>query len=133
MPISVKRFEQLTLGSLLLGVVVSALTFYEQTAVTPQEIVLIMQFVIFMLVGALIVFTSRKRSNIAKWIYIILFLAGTVIHIPNLAAMLSSGIAGLLSVIQIIMQGIGIYLLFEPASKVWFAKGVSQPTQAAQR
>lgn len=53
-------------------------------------------------------------------------------HIPNLAAMLSSGVVGLLSASQIVMQGVGVYLLFEPASKVWFAKGESQPAQPAQ-
>lgn len=128
MPRSVKLFEQLCLGSLLLGILLAALQINEMKLQAAEGVAFAVQFVITALILATVVLlTSRKRSSIAKWILIIFFFAGLVFYIPILANLLRGGVAGLIGFLQTAMQAFGIYLLFTSDSKEWFASKHHNP------
>ena len=122
MPKSIKLFEQLFLGSLVLGIIQIALMSNElglsgEAAYAVAGI----QFVMFIFVGALVLLTSRKKSVICKWINTVFFVLGIFMVIPTLAQMLEQGLMGLISIAQICMQAYAVYLLFNADSKKWFA------------
>ncbi len=68
----------------------------------------------------LILLTSRKRNNIAKWILVTLFGFGIVFYIPQLSSLFDIGFAGVLSLIQVLTRCAGIYFLFAQGSRDWF-------------
>ena len=75
----------------------------------------------------LILLTSRKRNNIANWIFVTLFGFGIVFYIPQLSSLFDIGFAevlsliqGVLSLIQVLTQCVGIYFLFARGSRDWF-------------
>jgi hypothetical protein len=72
----------------------------------------------------LVLFVSRKRSNVAKWILIIVWLLGLVIYIPALAHFLTMGTVGVLFVAQPVMQAGALYMLFRSDSKSWFESNI---------
>lgn len=121
MPKSIKLFEQLFLLSLALGVIQSAL-FLNASDITGDSAfsVAIFQFVILLIVGGLILLTSRKKSVICKWMLIILCVLGFFGFIPSLAFFIEHGIMGLIGSAQVLLQVFAIYLLFNADSKTWF-------------
>ena len=126
MPKSIKLFEQLYLGSLVLGVIQGALMQNSMDAmpnpagVSEAEIIGF-QIIIMIIIGSLVLLTSRKKSVVCKWIITIFFVAGMFAAIPGLAISMQQGVMGLISVIQLLMQAWGTYLLFNSDSKDWFA------------
>jgi len=130
MPKSIKLFEQLFLGSLILGIIQSALMSDELAALMHNDLGLSgdaayavagFQFLIIIFIGALVLLTSRKKSVICKWIITVNLVSGIFMFIPTLAAMLEQGVMGLISIAQLCMQVYAVYLLFNADSKEWFA------------
>ena len=68
----------------------------------------------------LILLTSRKRNNIANWILVTLFGLGIVFYIPHFSSLFDIGFAGVLSLIQVLTQCVGMYFLFAQGSRDWF-------------
>jgi hypothetical protein len=79
------------------------------------------QVLIMVIVGALVLLTSRKKSVICKWINTVFFVLGMVAFIPSLAMFIEQGVMGVISAVQVLMQAYAIYLLFNADSKAWFA------------
>ena len=122
MPKSIKLFEQLFLGSLVLGVIQAALMSSELglSGVAAYGVAGF-QVLVMVFVGAFVLFTSRKKSVICKWISTIFFVLGMFAYIPSLAMFLEQGVIGVISAVQVLMQAYAIYLLFNADSKAWFA------------
>tara|TARA_B100000768_G_scaffold139161_1_gene130416 strand:- start:770 stop:1165 length:396 start_codon:yes stop_codon:yes gene_type:complete len=122
MPKSIKLFEQLFFGVLALGVINGALMWSEMGLSGGAAYrVAGFQVLIMVIVGALVLLTSRKKSVICKWITTIFFVLGMVMFIPNLATFFEQGLMGVISAVQVLMQAYAIYLLFNADSKAWFA------------
>ena len=122
MPKSIKLFEQLFLGSLALGVIQGALMSNSLgLSGGAAYSVAGFQVIIMLVVGALVLLTSRKKSVICKWINTVFFVLGLVAFIPNLAMFIEQGVMGVISAVQVLMQAYAIYLLFNSDSKDWFA------------
>ena len=122
MPKSIKLFEQLFLGSLALGVIQSALMSNEMDLSGGAAYgVAGFQVLLFIILGALVLLTSRKKSVICKWINTVFFVLGMVMFIPNLAIFIEQGVMGVIGAVQLLMQAYAIYLLFDADSKAWFA------------
>lgn len=122
MPKSIKLFEQLYLGSLALGVIQGALMLSEMGLSSGAAYgVAGFQVLILIIVGALVLLTSRKKSVICKWINTAFFVLGLVAFIPNLAMFIEQGVMGVIGSVQVLMQAYAIYLLFNADSKAWFA------------
>jgi len=110
------------LAALFIGVVNTALRYKELSAGpggAPFVLSVFFGGVIVML--TLILLISRKGSNVAKWIFMILAGLLLVNYIPVLADFLDRGLVGILSICQTAMQAVAIYLLFTRESQVWFA------------
>jgi len=121
MPKSIKLFEQLFLVTLVLGVIQSALLLNEAGMMDGAAYsVAIFQVIVIILIGALILLTSRKKSVICKWILVVFFVLGLVAYIPELARFFEHGITGAISSVQVLLQAVAIYLLFNNDSKLWF-------------
>jgi hypothetical protein len=122
MPKSIKLFEQLFLGSLVLGVIQSVLMSNSMGLSGGAAYgVAGFQVLVMLIVGSLVLLTSRKKSVVCKWINTVFFIFGMVAVIPNLAMYIEQGLMGVISAIQILMQAYAIYLLFNSDSKDWFA------------
>lgn len=122
MPKSIKLFEQLFLGSLVLGVIQSALmtSTLGLNGISAYGVASF-QVIILLIVGSLVLLTSRKKSVVCKWINVVFFILGMVAYIPSLAMLIEQGIMGIISSVQVLMQAYAIYLLFNSDSKAWFA------------
>jgi hypothetical protein len=128
-PNSIIWFERVFLGSLLLGLVNSVLTWSSMTAqmaATPGAGMLGSNFLIgSMAIGIIInlllwYFIARRGSNVARIIWTVLFAIG----IFGVAAMffqpttLSMKAAPLIS---FALQAVGVFLLYRPDAKPWFS------------
>ena len=76
---------------------------------------------VLLIIGSLVLLTSRKKSVRCKWIITVFFVFGMIGYIPNLAVMIEQGMMGVISSVQVLMQAYAIYLLFNADSKTWFA------------
>ena len=121
MPKSIKLFEQFFLGALILGVIQSALM-SNALGLGGGEVYVVagFQLLISLIIGALVLATSRKKSGVCKWVVTVFFVIGLFAAIPNLAMFLEQGMAGVISATQIILQAYAVYLLFNADSKAWF-------------
>ena len=116
-PNHIKYFERAMLISLAPGVVILALSSQGMgiTAVLFQTIVLVILLINILLI-------SRKRSNIAKWVLIVMFFLGLPMYVPLLSILLSAGFVGVLSLLQLTVQLVGFYFLFTHQSRQWFSR-----------
>ena len=121
MPKHIKYFEWTWLGSLSLGIIVAALSYSEIVGAGMEIFSGFIQFVTLGVMLLLILLTSRKRNNIAKWILVVLFGLGIVFYIPHLSSLFNKGFAGVLSSLQVLAQCVGIYFLFTQESRDWFS------------
>lgn len=117
-PVEIVWFERLFFGTLAFGLIQSWLDWPELTKLASPNFVLVTQvFGIGIDVGfALLI--SRRRSNIAKWISIVLFLVG----LPSVVKEVMEGqltVSASISMIQILGLLIAYALLFTPASVRW--------------
>lgn len=76
---------------------------------------------ILLIIGSIVLLTSRKKSVICRWIITVSFVLGTIACIPNLAVMIEQGMMGVIGSVQMLMQAYAIYLLFNDDSKTWLA------------
>lgn len=128
-PNSIIWFERVFLGSMLLGLVNSALTWStinDQIAATPGAAMLGSNFLIGTMAIGLIInlllwyFIARRGSNVARIIWTVLFAIG----IFGVIAMFFQPTAVSMKVVPLIsfvLQGIGIFLLWRPDAKPWFS------------
>ncbi len=120
MPKHIKYFEWTWLGSLSLGIIVAALSYSEIVGAWMEIFSGFIQFFTFVIMLLLILLTSRKRNNIAKWILVTLFGLGIIFYIPQLSGLFDVGFAEVLSSLQVLTQCVGIYFLFTQESRDWF-------------
>jgi hypothetical protein len=73
----------------------------------------------------LIFFTSRKRSNVAKWILVVLVVVSVVMAVPRLGEIAAAGLVRLPDAASIILQAVAIFFLFTAEARAWFAGGGS--------
>jgi hypothetical protein len=126
MPKNVMRFEILAYIAIGIGVIISALEYQRLSAVASPAFVLTIQFFVMLLLVWLIWLTARRHKNWARWVFLILFLVGLPLYIPNLADMMAhNAIAGVLSAAQMLIEGVSLYFVFSGDAKDWFRKPTS--------
>lgn len=122
-PQSVERFELLFLMSLGLGVVMAALNFDQVAATAGAGFVLIVTATTLLVMVGLVLWASRKGSNIARWILLVFAVLGAVAYVPTVPQLWAENlILPLVSAVQILLQVAGIYFVFRPDAKPWFQK-----------
>jgi hypothetical protein len=130
-PVGIVGFERLFILSLLIGIVQCVLGWNDAVVVIGSAaVVLTIEILIGILALLLVFFISRRRSNVAKWIMIGIFLIG----LPGLFHLLiwrPVNVSVLLSVIQVVLEGIALGLLFNPSARSWFRARPSKESGAA--
>jgi len=129
-PKSIVYYDYAYLGSLLLGIVTTAMTWtanndsqeVEQIrAVLGSSFLPIFYVFIYTLSLALWYFTARVPNTVARWIVVIWFvlsLIGTGFAIAN--GNLSSDLPSLLAIGAVVLNAVAVYLLFRPDAQAWF-------------
>ena len=134
-PRSIINFERCYLGSLLLGFVTLALTWNTQIEAlqrTPATAQMGDNFIYTSLLGGITLgavitlllwyFAARRASVVAKWIIVVFFALGALSLLRQLAAgTIPSGLGGVLSIANFVLQAVAVWLLFKPDAKAWFA------------
>jgi hypothetical protein len=128
-PNSIIWFERLYLGSMLLGLVNSALTWStvtERIATTPGAAMLGSGFLIGSVVFGIVInvllwyFIARRGSNVARIIMTVLFAIGVIGFITMFFQPLPFSMKAV-PIISFILQSIAVFLLWRPDAKPWFS------------
>ena len=122
MPNHIKYFEWAILGSIALGIIQTGLLFYLfSPGPAPSEpSFLVVNLILPPLLVLLVLLTSRKRNRIAKWILVLITVFTIVINTALISSFFETGFAGIPSLIQLLIQCVGIYFLFTEESRNWF-------------
>jgi len=118
-PLVVIRFEILMFISIFIGIIEAALNFKRLSSLMGQGFMFGIQLFVLVVIISLTLLISRKKNQIAKWIFVILFIFGLPQYIQPLSNMLDLGVVGILYVLQLAVQCIAIYYLFTPAFSSW--------------
>ena len=128
-PTSIVNFERIVILQIVLGLISSYLVWDQmsaqvgQTGVSPGTVMGV-QAVMIVLYLLLVWFISRHGSPVAKWIYVVLAGLGLIAGVTGIGQTFALGtIAGVLSLLQIVLTAASIWLLFRPDAKAWFAEG----------
>ena len=129
-PKTIVYFEWIIFGTLLLEILQSYLTWDQTIAITATVygnsagiVNIITEIFRFVLFATLTLLVSRRRSKIAKWISIALFVLGTAlfafdITIRGLLEIVTFSLAVLVSICQAVAFG----LLFTPSARRWMRR-----------
>jgi heme A synthase len=127
-PKTIVYFERIIFGTLLLGVLQSVLGWNRVIAAAPAAdrnsavaFTLAILIFTFVLIGTLTLLVSRRRSKIAMWISIALFVLG----LPSFVQTVIRGVlfaSNIIAVLQAIAQGVAYGLLFTPSARRWMSR-----------
>ena len=68
------------------------------------------QILTFAIILSLVLLTSRKKSNIAKWLLVILFAIGLLAILAQPGLILANGITSIIGIIQTLIQAAAVLL-----------------------
>ena len=131
MPTHVKYFEWTWLGSILVGIIVAALTYDEIATESNSVSIRIIQFLVLVFVTTLVLLISRQKNNFFRLTLLFIFPVGLYFYIPQLSDFFAMGIVGVLSSMQLTLQCVGLYFLFTSESRQWFYTTPPQSTEAS--
>ncbi|MFV0622886.1 hypothetical protein ACBY01_02590 [Sphingomonas sp. ac-8] len=129
-PKSIQRFDQFYLGALVVGLVNTAVTWnvtMAQLQAQPATAAIATPMIIgttVLSIGISLLlwfFTSRMRSTVTKWIITVFFVFGALMVVWSLLnGQFPSVIGTVLALLATVMQGIAVYMLFQPDAVAWF-------------
>lgn len=139
-PSSIISFERLYLASVVLGLLGGIWAWLHWTDMmpggTPPQMaammpVIIAGGVVFSLIVDLLLwfFIARRGSEVAKWIYIVLFAIAVVGVLRSLFGgghVELPGLVRVVSLLRVLIEAASAWLLFRPDANLWF-KGSGQP------
>lgn len=122
-PRNIVNFERLMLASVALWIVNGAIVWAQLAAAgVPIGGRFLVSFLVEIgIIVGLTLLISRRRSRIALWITVVLFVIGvptttkTIIHTIMYPT-------GMVMVLQAICQGAGLVLLFTPSGRRWMSR-----------
>lgn len=130
-PESIKKFDMLYLGAVVLGLINFVLSYQTVKAQMDAEMaasgievgagVLIGSIIFGVVISlALWFLISRLRIEVVKWVLILFFLWGLI----GLPALFAGDFEAndLIVLVTYAMQAAAIYFLFQPDAKAWFAE-----------
>ena len=66
---------------------------------------------------------ARKRQNWARWTFLVLFVIGLPLSVPQLLATFqTSALSAVLGLVQLLLQVYAFFLIFTGNAKDWFRK-----------
>ncbi|SFO25447.1 hypothetical protein [Sphingomonas sp. OK281] len=141
-PDAIVRYERLYWAAFVLDTVVTAMTWTQREAIVTAYPVLAKATWIlptFQAIGIAVTvllwyFTARAPSVVAKWVVVVLAALSTLTAIQPLAALANGsatlGTTSILSLIATALYVAAAVHLFQPGSKIWFAKDADLDTYA---
>jgi hypothetical protein len=129
-PRNIIGFERLMLGSVALGVINVAIIWAElaEASASIGGGFFVGFLVVIGVIVGLTLLISRRRSRIALWIVVVLF----VIGVPSTTKLIIVSITrptGIVMAIQAICQAVAVVLLFTPSVRRWMSR---KPDPAAE-
>lgn len=133
-PQSILWFERCYLGAMAIGLLNTATNWsrvQEQIAATPNSELLPSWFFAATLSLGLAIsltlwyFVARRGSVVAKWIVTVFFAIAVLSVVRTAASGIVPPTLNILAVIALVLQAIGVFMLFRGDSKPWF--GDSKP------
>ena len=128
-PTTIILFEALFLASLASAVVRVAIAWSRMTEQGTLHLILAVLFFSIVLNLTLVLFVSRRRSQVAKWILVGLFLIGLTSYLR----LLETGVRDFDDWSEIglgLVQALGLALLFTPSARAWLAPPGDRPPSA---
>lgn len=133
-PTSITTFERFYLGALVVGLINNVLNWSQATAVLNDPSVqaaglgtgfLVSTMVIGLAIPLLLwYFITRRASNIAKWILVVLFAFGLIGVLMSFSAMMAMGtLPMVLGLIALALQAYAVFMLFKPDAVAWLNAG----------
>ena len=133
-PTSITTFERFYLGALVIGLINNVLNWSQATAVLNDPSVqaaglgtgfLVSTMVIGLAIPLLLwYFITRRASNIAKWILVVLFGFGLIGVLMSFSAMMAMGtLPMVLGLIALALQAYAVFMLFKPDAVAWLNAG----------
>ena len=120
MPNHIKYFEWTWLVSILLGIIVSGLTYDELATKSNPVLIGTIQLLLLVFAITLVLLISRQKNNFFRLTLLFIFPIGLYFYIPQLSNLFSMEIVGVLSSVQLTLQCLGLYFLFTSESRQWF-------------
>ncbi|MET3759853.1 hypothetical protein E2E30_07445 [Sphingomonas sp. AAP5] len=138
-PNAIVLFERCYLGGVLVGLVNAALSWNASvTRLTEDPVAAQMgaSFGAGTLIGGILLgllislflwyFTARAQSVVTKWFITVFFAIGALGFVWSVVRGTSpQGIGAVLSVVALVLDGIAVWQLFKPESKIWFGESVA--------
>lgn len=124
-PKSILLFERVELVAILLGIVGAVIGMDRTVAMVQQfgfdrGFVIGVQAVSVLVMLLLLYFIARRGSIVAKWIFVVFVIAGAINILLNFGVVLAQGASAFLSIAQLLLQLLGVFLLFRPDARAWF-------------
>ena len=126
-PASIVNFERVVLLSIILGIVNTILIWDRLTAAMAvtgmgSNFVITVQAITVALYLVLIWFISRRASNVARWIYVVLAAIGLGVGLMGVGQVqaLYGTIPLVITIAQYALAIASLWLLFRPDANVWF-------------
>lgn len=129
-PTTIAVFEWLFIASFVSAVVRVGIAWSRAPEQGPVHMILAVLLFTLVLNLTLVLFVSRRRSRVAKWILILLFLIGLTTYLR----FLETGVRNMEDLAEIglgLVQALGIALLFTPSARAWLAPPRASPPSAA--
>ena len=131
-PKSIVHYEYAYLGSVLLGIVVTAMTWTANNATQEVEqihavlgasFLPIFYVFIYTLSLALWYFTARVPNAVAKWIVVGWFALSVIgFGFAIIVGNVPSDVPGWIAVGALVLNAVAVYLLFRPDAVAWFGE-----------
>ncbi|HEX9932039.1 MAG TPA: hypothetical protein VGB08_04290 [Allosphingosinicella sp.] len=132
-PASIVTFERLLLLMIVLGLVGAVLSWDTTAAAYAaqglSEGVLIAAYAVALAVSLLLLWLiARRGSNVARWVYVVLCLAGLAVSLTTVGALLRQPLPALLmQAAQLLLTIFSVVLLFRADASAWFSRSGSAP------
>jgi hypothetical protein len=124
MPSNVRNFFWLNCSSLLLGLIIAAFIdpklAVEGKAVGGLSYVITIQVIVYAVMLFLLWLIAFKRKNWARWVWLALFLLGSPAYIAIFKNIFGITVQGGISLLQVSLQIIALYLIFTGNAVQWF-------------
>lgn len=137
-PRSIQIFEYCYLGSMVLGLIGTAVNWSEMMAI-PAIAAMVEQmpwyFPVTLVVGIAInlllwYFVARRASVVAKWILVVLFGIGVAGLLISFARGAFFGSTAIFQIVCLALNVVAVWHLFTPDALAWFDKGKRMATPA---
>ena len=130
-PSTIKAFEALMFGTLGLGVLQASISWKDVTTGVSPMFTLSVLVITFAMMSALTLLIARKRSKIAKWILVVLFISGLPVVLKLTADGQLLGM-GLITAAQTLGQLVALGFLFSQSARDWFDRSLDASEIASE-